>query len=94
MNVFLVSYDLREPGQDYAGLISELKSSHSWWHHLKSTWLVATDEPADQLFARLAEHVHPNDRVLVLEVSAGAGRQGWLPKRAWKWLDQHLGEAE
>lgn len=92
MTVFLVSYDLREPGQDYSGLIEELKASEAWWHHLRSTWLVSTKETADELYARLDEHLAENDRLIVLELAKHAPRQGWLPEQAWTWVDKKLGK--
>ncbi len=40
--VFAVTYDLNEPGQDYANLYESIKSVGAWWHYLDSFWLVGT----------------------------------------------------
>ena len=94
MNVLLVSYDLRKPGQNYTGLIAELKACHSWWHYLKSTWLVVTDESPRDLTRRLRDHIDGNDRLLVVAIEHGAARQGWLPKRAWVWIEKKIGRPD
>ena len=86
----LVSYDLRTPGADYSGLIEELKKSKGWWHYLKSTWIVSTTETPDELYDRLEPHRHKDDRILILEIGPGAARQGWLPEKAWGWLERHI----
>jgi hypothetical protein len=88
----LVSYDLRGPGQDYSGLIKELKRKPPWWHHLKSTWIVSTDETPDQLYERLKEHLDKNDRILIIEITESASRQGLLSKRAWDWIRNTVGD--
>jgi len=89
--ILLVSYDLRQPAADYSGLIKELKGCSAWWHYLKSTWVVSTDETPDQLAERLRSHLlHKRDRLLVIEVESGAGLEGWLPQKAWDWLRKRL----
>lgn len=90
MNVYIVSYDLNRAGQNYAGLYAELKKT-TWWHYLDSSWLIATNETADQLWNRLSRHCDQNDRVLVIKVQSGiTNRSGWLPKDAWDWIAQHV----
>jgi hypothetical protein len=85
MKAFAVSYDLRGKAKpDYSGLIEELKRSPLWWHYLESTWLIATDETPQQIWQRLAPHVHTNDGVLIIEVRDNAW--GWLKKEAWDWI--------
>ena len=86
--VYVVSYDLRKPGQDYKGLFDELQASPGWWHYLESTWLIATSESANELYDRLRKHLDRDDSILVIQ--AGGDRQGWLPKKAWEWIDQNL----
>lgn len=33
MTTYIVSYDLKAPGKDYAELIDYLKSLDNWWHN-------------------------------------------------------------
>ena len=86
--VYVVSYDLRKPGQDYKGLFDELQTSPGWWHYLESTWLIATSESANELYNHLRKYLDRDDSILVIQ--AGIDRQGWLPKKAWEWIDQNL----
>ena len=86
--VYVVSYDLRKPGRDYTGLFEEIKRSRAWWHYLESTWLVSTNENANSIYTRLAPHLDENDSIIIIQ--AGTDRQGWLPKKAWEWIQQEL----
>jgi hypothetical protein len=85
MTVYCVSYDLRgKERPQYKSLIDELQRSSGWWHHLESTWLICTNESADQLYGRLWPHMHKDDSLLIIEVRDNC--QGWLKARAWAWI--------
>ena len=90
MTVYCVSYDLKKAGQNYNALYEELKGSYSWWHYLDSTWLISTQESADQLCDRLLRHLDQNDRLLVIKVVRSY--QGFLSEDAWKWIREHVTE--
>lgn len=83
--VYIVSYDLNRPGQNYAGLYEALKSFEDWWHYLDSTWLLDTGRSAQQIYDRLAPVLDSNDSILVIRV--GRDYQGWLPTKAWEWIN-------
>lgn len=51
--VYLVTYDLKQPGQDYSGVHEAIKSCGAWWHFLESTWLVDTHLTADQISTKV-----------------------------------------
>ena len=87
MATYCVSYDLNNPGQHYEPLYQELKKCAGWWHYLDSTWLVHTSESADNLAKRLLAVIDENDRLLVINV--GKDHQGWLPQKAWDWINGH-----
>ncbi|WP_298234080.1 hypothetical protein [uncultured Azohydromonas sp.] len=88
MPVYCVSYDLTQLGRDYASLHDELKRSGAWWHHLGTTWLVHTSEAAEQLSTRLRRSLDDNDSLLVIKV--GRDYAGWLPQKAWDWIEKQL----
>lgn len=88
MRVYAVSYDLNKPGQDYSSLIAELEASPGWWHYLKSTWLIATNESVQQLAGRLLQRIDKDDSLLVIEVLNN--KAGWLPQKAWDWINRQL----
>ena len=84
MRAFSINYDLKVPGRDYSRLYDEIKRSSKWWHYLDSTWIVITNESAQQIWNRLAKHIDKNDYILIVEILDNV--QGWLPKDAWKWI--------
>ena len=88
MSVFLVSYDLKRPKQNYTRLYEELQKSQAWWHFLESTWLIETNEAVNTLYNRLARKIDANGFILVIEVKRNY--QGWLPKEAWDWMGQRI----
>jgi hypothetical protein len=89
MRVYVVSYELGK-NKSHIGLFEQLKASSRWWHYIDSTWLIATEENAEQLYNRLRPHLDKEeDSILVIE--AGADREGWLPKKAWEWIGRALG---
>lgn len=87
MRPYCVSYDLKKPGQNYAGLIDELKKCAEWWHYLGSTWLVTTNESVHQLSARLRQVIDKNDDLLVIGITND--HDGWLPPDAWPWIKRN-----
>lgn len=86
--IYEVSYDLKKPGQDYEELIKELKRSSDWWHYLKSTWLIYTNETAEQIYQRIGKFIDKNDYILIINV--GKDYHGWLPNDAWDWIKKYL----
>ena len=86
--LYVVSYDLKKPGKDYIGLTEQLQNSPRWWHYLGSTWLIATEESASQLYNRLAAHLDSGDRLLIIEAGNHIG--GWLAKDAWEWIYREI----
>jgi len=85
MKLFVVTHELRVKNKDYSGFYTELQNTKFWWHHLESTWLLYTNETAEDIFNRLAPYIDNQDYILIIE--AGRDRYGWLPKKAWEWID-------
>jgi hypothetical protein len=86
MAVYSVNYDLNRPGQDYSGLLDELRSSPGYLHLLKSGWLVGTHETPNQLWDRLGRHLDKGDRLLIIQVVNY--KWGWLTEEQWQWIEQ------
>ncbi len=86
--IHLITYDLKRPGQEYAAMCKAITECGSWWHYLDSTWLVHSALNATQIWNHIAPHVDPNDRVLVIGVTADY--QGWLTKDAWDWINARI----
>ncbi|MCA9751669.1 MAG: hypothetical protein KC591_05720 [Gemmatimonadetes bacterium] len=82
--VYLVSYDLNRPGQDYGGLYDAIKALGDWCHPLESTWLIDTTLGASPIAERLRANIDRNDSLLVIGVTQDYA--GWLPKEVWEWI--------
>lgn len=71
MAVFMLSYDLRRPGQNYQALYDELKRQDSV-RVLESVWLLDVPQTAAQLRDAVASYLDRNDGVLVIEITQSA----------------------
>ena len=91
MSVYLVIYDLKQPVQNYVGLYEELKKAPAWWHYLESTWMVSSSESLDVWRARIQATIDQNDSFIIWDLRPGTPRNGWLPQKAWEWIQQHVG---
>jgi hypothetical protein len=84
--VFLVTYDLNNPGQKYQRVIQAIKSMGDWCHCLESTWLLKTSLTAEQVATRLRQQMDANDKLLVTAFNAYSS-QGWLSQEVWNWIN-------
>ncbi len=82
--ILLITYDLKAPGRNYAGLYESIKSSGTWWHHLESIWLVETNQTPEQWYNKLATQMDQNDNLFIVQVTRNYF--GYLPQKAWDWL--------
>ena len=87
MRMFLISYDLKIPGRNYDSLYEVLKGALHWWHYLESTWIICTNRTMNDWQSRIFNVLDKNDSFLIIEVT-GVDRQGWLPQKAWEWLNE------
>lgn len=71
MSVYLVSYDLDKPGQDYPRIIAELERLGAK-KVLYSEWLLKSNSSHTQLRDHLQKFVDANDMLLVVAASAAA----------------------
>ena len=85
--VFLVTYDLNRPGQEYPALYDTISKIGAWWHFLDSTWLVDTTLTAGQIRDRIRMVVDPTDHFLVVQF--GPTWASFLPKEANDWIQEH-----
>jgi hypothetical protein len=89
MSVHSISYDLRNTGQNYGGLIQQLKSIGDWCRPTESQWLVDTPMTAAQLRDRLLPFIDANDKLLVAEVTGVMAWHGLAPEVA-EWIRIHF----
>ena len=90
MASYLISYDLRSPGQDYVGLIQAIKDvAEAWSHRLESTWIIKHAGPASAIRDALSPHLDANDKLLVVKLS-GEGAWTGIPADGTRWLKDNL----
>ncbi len=88
MAVYSISYDLNKSGQNYDGLIKELRKFDGWCHPMKSYWLVCSNRTADQIYEQLKKYLDQNDFIVVMEASKN--HSGWLEKQVCEWINRHI----
>lgn len=68
--VYLITYDLNDPGQDYDDLYDAIKQlASSWIHPLDSTWFIKSSSSASDIRDRLKDVLDESDKVIVMRAS-------------------------
>ena len=84
--VYLISYDLNLPEQDYPRIIKAIETYEPNCHILKSQWLIWSNHSAEQIFNHLCRFIDDNDELFVCEVSRNCeGKFNEI--RPHKWVD-------
>lgn len=73
MDIHLITYDLRRPGQDYTNLIRAIRSYEQWINVCESCWAVKTTATDSEILDNLLQYIDANDKILVVTMS----RQKW-----------------
>ena len=88
--ILLVSLDLSGHSRSYTSLFDALKKQGTWWHYMKSTWLIYTDKTPNDVTDALKPHMFGRGRLLVSYLQKPY--QGLLPKEAWEWIRNRIDE--
>lgn len=91
-SIYIISYDLKNPGRDYSSLYDAIKK-YDWQHPLESTWLVKTEDSADNISQTLRSDgkMDESDLLFVCRLDP-KDRQGWLDKSVWEWIRKFVNE--
>ena len=90
MATYIVGYDIHpSKGETYGDLIEAIKSYGTWWHHLDSTWLIVTDDPAAEIRNNLKKHLQSDDQLLVTKTCSVGAWTGFNEKGS-QWLKDHV----
>ena len=89
MAVYLITYDLCRPRQEYQDLYEAIKSLGPWWHELDSVWVVRSAKSIIEIRDTLGLCIDSNDKLFVAELT---GRAAWygLSAESVSWLKNHL----
>lgn len=91
MRIYLITYDLKQIGQNYSELYNSIKNLGDWRHPMESVWFVATNDgsmDSTGIYELLRPTVDRNDGLFVVNVTK-ADKQGWLPRSLWKWFEMN-----
>lgn len=89
MAILLVTYDLKQPGRNYAPVHDYLKR-YSYCKHLESVWLLDTSTSPEVIRDGLRALVDGNDKLFVVRLqrswnSLNFGCADWLNDTARNW---------
>lgn len=87
--IYIVSYDLSEPGQNYDALIEKIKESDAWARLGGSSYLVESTKDAKELRDEYKTLLDSNDKLYVGKVEAPAAWTG-MPTDVSTWILEKL----
>ena len=88
MAIYMISYDLTRPGQDYKDVRDTIESLGAWCHYLESNYLVKTSLSITDVNDKITKYLDGSDRLLVCEIVKPIS--GWLTKKQWDWINSNL----
>lgn len=85
--IFLITYDLKKPGQNYNEFYETIKGCGEWQHPLESTWVVkvGSNYSSNDIYNQLRPRIDDGDLMFVVDIT-DQDRQGWLAKTFWEWI--------
>lgn len=84
MAIYLITYDLKSPGQDYSALYKAIKSLGDNRHDLESIWFVDTNLSSKEIHEVIRPSMDKGDTVFITKVNSGY--HGHANKDLWTWL--------
>lgn len=86
ITIYLISYDLNKPEQDYPKIIEAIKSYGTYCQALKSQWFIRSEKTAVEIGKHLMEYLDENDEILICEFNDN--HEGLLKNRVISWLEK------
>lgn len=87
--LLIVAYDTPLLRSATAELPAFIKTNaRAWWHHLKNMWIIESEHDPNWWSERLQPYVEP-ESLIIMDVSINSA-QGFLPERAWTWLNNKI----
>lgn len=88
MKIFIVTYDLVTPGQNYEKLVKKIKSYSSWARLGGSAYLIGTDSTVEAVRDNLNALLDSNDKLFVGTCPVPSAWSG-LPDDVSKWIQEN-----
>lgn len=85
MKTYIISYTIRDKSANCADFYSTIKSNYPEWQHvLEESWLIKTEDSAEEIFSKLNEKLPLHASLFIAEITNNC--EGWIAKSAWEWL--------
>lgn len=91
--IYIITYDLSEPGQNFENLVEKIKESGSWAKLGGSAYLVDSAKSAVELRDECKKFIDSNDKLYVGQVEAPAAWSG-MPQDVSNWIKDKLKKHE
>lgn len=90
VSLYLVTYVLNKPGQNYKSLYEQLETYTDKNHIMESVWLLSTTQTAQQIHDNISKGItfDNNDRLLITKITNP--KQGLLTKIQWFWINERI----
>lgn len=84
--IFLVTYDLRRPGQDYPALIEALNKYPDKQHPMGSVWFIKGHSllTTKAIYEDLVRYIDKDDQLYVTQTEVS---NGWMSLTFWAWFN-------
>lgn len=90
MKIYLLSYELRTPDNDYSKFYEFIEHiGDDRVHVLRDSWWIASKETLqiEQLCSEIRDHLTVNDVFYVEEMTeSNSNINGWMASSSWNWL--------
>lgn len=84
--IYLISYDLNKPEQDYPKIVDVIKSYRTYCKVLKSQCFIRSNKTATEIGKHLMEHLDENDQLLICEFTKN--HDGLIKNNVISWLEK------
>lgn len=88
-HVYIVTYDLANPGQNYERLLAMIKAEENWARLGGSSYLITSSSTAVELRDKYKIALDANDKLYVGVVKSPAAWTGYT-KEVSDWIKQYL----
>jgi len=58
-----------------------------WWHYLENVYIVISSLDVNQIYNLISPQLGGRN-LLIIEINPN-NAQGWLPKKAWEWIQKY-----
>ena len=89
MSAYIITYDLSQPGRNYADLYARIRSYGTWATITESSWAIVTEQSPVAVRDHLSPALDSNDMLFVSTLGGSAAWLG-LSDEISDWLKKNL----